>query len=142
MGQSYVLWALIGMSAYSFTTLFVKLAERAGMPSFAVLAVATVMVAIFVLAITFARGEVAPLVAQFGGRGMLFALAAGITLTIAVSSLFHALSLGPATVVVPLYGMFIVGGAVLGVLVLHEPVTWQKAAGLVAAAAGVYLIAS
>jgi bacterial/archaeal transporter family protein len=142
MAQSYVLWALIGMAGYSFTTLFVKLAERAGMPSFAVLAVATVMVAIFVLAITFARDEVAPLVAQFGGRGMLFALAAGITLTIAVSSLFHALSLGPATVVVPLYGMFIVGGAVLGVLVLHEPLTWQKVAGLAAAAAGVYLIAS
>lgn len=142
MAQSYVLWALIGMAGYSFTTLFVKLAERAGMPSFAVLAVATVMVAIFVLAITFARGEVAPLVAQLGGQGMLFALAAGITLTIAVSSLFHALSLGPATVVVPLYGMFIVGGAVLGVLVLHEPVTWHKVAGLVAAVAGVYLIAS
>jgi bacterial/archaeal transporter family protein len=52
------------------------------------------------------------------------------------------LSLGPATVVVPIYGMFIVGGAVLGVLVLHEPVTWQKVAGLVAAVVGVYLIAS
>jgi transporter family protein len=142
MAQSYVLWALIGMAGYSFATLFVKLAERAGMPSFAVLAVATLVVAVCVLAIVFARGEIAPLMAQLGGQGMLFALAAGISLTIAVSSLFHALSLGPATVVVPIYGMFIVGGAVLGVLVLHEPVTWQKVAGLVAAVVGVYLIAS
>jgi transporter family protein len=107
-----------------------------------VLAVATLVVAVCVLAIVFARGEIAPLMAQLGGQGMLFALAAGISLTIAVSSLFHGLSLGPATVVVPIYGMFIVGGAVLGVLVLHEPVTWQKVAGLVGAVVGVYLIAS
>ena len=93
MAQSHVLWALIGMTGYSFATVFVKLAERAGMPSFAALAVATLVVAVCVLAIVFARGEIAPLIAQLGGQGMLFALAAGISLTIAVSSLFHALSL-------------------------------------------------
>jgi transporter family protein len=107
-----------------------------------VLAVATAIVAIFVLAIVVARDELKVLIAQFSQPGMLRALAAGISLTIAVSSLFHALALGPATVVVPLYGMFIIGGAVLGVLVLHEPVTWQKMVGLVAAVAGVFLIAS
>ncbi len=142
MAHSYVLWALIGMTGYSFTTLFVKLAERAGIPSFVVVAVATAIVAIFVLAIVVARDELKVLIAQFSQPGMLWALAAGISLTIAVSSLFHALALGPATVVVPLYGMFIIGGAVLGVLVLHEPVTWQKMVGLVAAVAGVFLIAS
>ena len=141
MAHSYVLWALIGMTGYSFTTLFVKLAERAGIPSFVVVAVATAIVAIFVLAIVVARDELKVLIAQFSRRGCR-ALAAGISLTIAVSSLFHALALGPATVVVPLYGMFIIGGAVLGVLVLHEPVTWQKMVGLVAAVAGVFLIAS
>jgi bacterial/archaeal transporter family protein len=61
-------------------------------------------------------------------------------LAIAVSSLFHALSLGPANVVVPIYGMFIVGGALLAVLFLDEPMTWHKTVGLVAAAAGVFLI--
>jgi bacterial/archaeal transporter family protein len=65
---------------------------------------------------------------------------AGFSLTVAVSSLFQALSLGPANVVVPIYGMFIVGGALLGVVVLSEPVTWQKLAGLVAAVTGVVLI--
>jgi bacterial/archaeal transporter family protein len=142
MTQSYVLWAVIGMAGYSCTTLFVKLAERAGLPSFVVLAVATTIVAILVLGIVAARGELPLLASEFGRPGMLWALAAGLTLTIAVSSFFHALALGPATVVVPIYGMFIVGGAVLGVLVLHEPVTWHKLVGLVAAVAGVLLIAS
>jgi transporter family protein len=43
-------------------------------------------------------------------------------------------------VVVPIYGMFIVGGALLGVLVLGEPMSWTKAVGLVAAVVGVVLI--
>jgi transporter family protein len=50
------------------------------------------------------------------------------------------LSLGPANVVVPIYGMFIVGGALLGVAFLGEPMTWTKIVGLVAAVAGVVLI--
>ena len=55
--------------------------------------------------------------------------------------LFHALSLGPANVVVPIYGMFIVGGSLLGVLFLCEPMVWHKLAGLIAAVAGIILIA-
>ncbi|MGB0055940.1 MAG: hypothetical protein WBQ20_04125 [Methyloceanibacter sp.] len=51
----------------------------------------------------------------------------------AVTSLFHALSLGPANMVVPIYGMFIVGGSLLGVLFLGEPMSWNKIVGLAAA---------
>jgi transporter family protein len=57
-----------------------------------------------------------------------------------VSSLFHALSLGPANVVVPIYGMFIIGGSLLGVMFLGEPMTWNKIVGLAAAVLGVVLI--
>jgi transporter family protein len=60
---------------------------------------------------------------------------------LAVTSLFRALSLGPASVVVPIYGMFIVGGAVLGILFLHEPLTIRKAAGIALAAASILLLA-
>ena len=64
-----------------------------------------------------------------------------IALTIAVNALFHALSLGPANVVVPIYGMFVVGGSLLGILVLGEPMALHKIAGLVAAVIGIVLIA-
>jgi bacterial/archaeal transporter family protein len=59
---------------------------------------------------------------------------------VAVTSLFHALSLGPANVVVPIYGMFIVGGSLLGVLFLGEPMTSNKIVGLAAAVFGVMLV--
>ena len=58
----------------------------------------------------------------------------------ALSSLFRAL--GPAFVVVPLYGMFIIGGAALGVLFLNEPLSLKKLVGLTAAVAGAYLVSS
>jgi transporter family protein len=54
--------------------------------------------------------------------------------------LFRALELGPASVVVPIYGMFIVGGFVLGVALLNEPLTLAKSIGIAAAVAGVFLI--
>jgi bacterial/archaeal transporter family protein len=143
MVQAYILWALIGMAGYSFTTLFVKLAVRAGgVSSFMVLAVATVMVAITAVANVWMRGEPAPLARQFASPSMLWACAAGISLTIAVSSLFRALALGPATVVVPLYGMFIVGGAALGAVFLHEPLTWRNVIGLGTAVCAAYLVST
>ena len=140
--RAYVVWALIGMIGYSFTTLFVKLAVRTGhISSFAVLAVATTMVAVSSVATAVMRGELAT-VPSHADVALLWACATGLSLTIAVSSLFRALALGPASVVVPLYGMFIIGGAVLGVLFLNEPLSLKKVAGLTAAVAGAYLVSS
>jgi transporter family protein len=141
MLQSYIFWALLGMAGYSFTTLFAKLAERSGdVSTYMVLAVSTTIVPIVAITIVALRGELRSLIFDLDHAPLLWAIAAGITLTIAVSSLFHALSLGPANVVVPIYGMFIIGGSLLGVLFLGEPMTWNKIVGLIAAVAGVILI--
>ena len=141
MIPSYVLWALLGMAGYSFMTLFVKLAERPGTVSvYMVLAVTTTIVAIAAIAIVAMRGELRALIFDLETPSLLWAIAGGIALFIAANALFHALSLGPANVVVPIYGMFIVGGALLGVMVLGETMSWTKLAGLVAAVIGVVLI--
>ena len=114
MLHSYVLWALLGMAAYSLMTLFVKLAERGGNAStYMVLAVATTIVAIAAIAVVATRGELKTLLFELETLPLLWAIAGGIALTVAVTSLFHALSLGPSNVVVPIYGMFIVGGPLL-----------------------------
>jgi transporter family protein len=143
MLQSYVFWALVGMAGYSFMTLFVKIAERTGqgtVSTYMVLAVSTGVVTIAAVAIVAIRGELKALIFDLDRAPLLWAIAGGIALTIAVSSLFHALSLGPANVVVPIYGMFIIGGSLLGVLFLGEPMPWHRVIGLIAAVAGVILI--
>ena len=122
MSKLYLLWAVIGMIGYSVTALLVKFATQSGRFSgYFVLMVSSAMV-----------------VATSTG---LFALGSGVALMIAVVFYFLALSEGPASVVVPIYGMFIVGGAVLGLLFLHEPFTLRKALGILLAAISVYLIA-
>ena len=139
--QSYIFWSLLGMVGYSFTTLFTKLAEQSGQfSSYMVLAVSSIIVPIFVIAIVALRGEFRPLIYDLDKGSLTWAIAGGLALTVAVTSLFHALSLGPANVVVPIYGMFIVGGSLLGVLFLGEPMTWSKIVGLAAAVIGVVLI--
>ena len=105
-----------------------------------VLAVSTTIVSIFAIGIVVARGELQSLIFDLERGTLAWAIAGGIALTVAVSSLFHALSLGPANVVVPIYGMFIIGGSLLGVLFLGEPMTWNKIVGLAAAVLGVVLI--
>lgn len=139
----YVAWALLGMVGYSLTTLFVKLATRTGeFGAFAVLAIAATIVGVGVWANAIAGGAFAGKgAADFTRPGALWAYAAGLALTIAVGSLFKGLSLGPASVVVPIYGMFILGGSVLGIVFLHEPMTVRRAIGLALAIAGVYLVA-
>jgi transporter family protein len=102
--------------------------------------VSTTIVSIFAIAVVAWRGELKALIFDLETEPLLWAIAGGIALTIAVSSLFHALSLGPTNVVVPIYGMFIVGGSLLGVLFVGEPFTWNKIVGLAAPVIGVVLI--
>lgn len=141
--MNYATWALIGMVGYSFTTLLVKLATRAGrFSSFLVLAIATLIVASTAACIVLVRGDLGRVTARdFLSPSAGFAYATGIALALAVVSLFRALSLGPASVVVPLYGMFIVGGSILGILVLGEPVTVRKILGIALAIGSIFLLA-
>jgi transporter family protein len=141
--MNYITWALIGMVGYSFTTLLVKLSTRSGqLSSFLVLAIACVITFTCAVGITIVRGDLQNLSPKdFLSSSALFAYATGIALTVAVMSLFRALSLGPASIVVPIYGMFIVGGAILGILFLHEPITMRKLAGIVLAIISIVLIA-
>jgi bacterial/archaeal transporter family protein len=141
---NYVTWAILGMIGYSLVTLFVKLATRNGQfSSFLVLAIATVIVCTSTLCITALRGDARSLVARdFSSSSALWAYATGIALTVAVASLFRALSLGPASVVAPIYGMFIVGGAILGMVFLGEPPNLRKLFGIALAIVSIFLIAT
>lgn len=139
--HSYILWALLGMAAYSCMTLFVKLAERSGnVSTYMVLAVATTIIPIVAYSVVAWRGELRTLLFDLDTPPLLWALAGGVALTVSAFSLFYALSIGPSNIVVPIYGMFIVGGSVLGVLVLGESMPWHRIVGLAAAVIGVILI--
>ncbi|WP_157956758.1 EamA family transporter [Salinicola halimionae] len=140
--MNYLSWALLGMVGYSFTTILVKLATRSGQfSSFVVLAIACIITMVSVIVIIYMRGDLQQLEPRdLVSSSALFAYATGIALTVAVSSLFKALSLGPASAVVPIYGMFIVGASILGFVFLHEPITVRKIAGIGFAVVSIVLL--
>jgi len=136
---SYVLWALLAMGCYSFAFLFMKLAMQ-GLSAFTVLPIAVGTLAVGATGVAAVFGEWS--VPASAGRSVGFALAAGVCLAGAVVGYFRALSTGPVSVVVPIFGMFLVGGALLGTVVLGEAVTAKKALGVVFGAVAVVLIAT
>lgn len=75
-------------------------------------------------------------------RSFQFSLAGGICLAGAVIGYFRALSTGPVSVVVPVFGLFLVISALLGIVFLGEPITAKKILGIVFAALAVILLAS
>ena len=137
--MNYVLWTLVAMACYSFAFLFMKLAMQ-GLPTFTVMpiAVGTLALGATTTAALVGDWSVPSVTSRFVG----FALAAGLCLAGAVVGYFRALSSGPVSVVVPIFGMFLVGGAVLGIVVLGEAVTVKKLLGIAFGAVAVVLIAT
>ena len=63
----------------------------------------------------------------------------GTFLAVGILSYYFALQRGPVSVVVPIYGMFIVGSSVIGILFLDEALTLTRAGGIASAILAVYL---
>lgn len=137
----YITWALIAMIGYSFVFLFAKLAMNGGHISpYTVMTISVTIVAVASIAVTVLTGEWS--LDSYRGQNALLTYMTGVALTLAVVGYFTALSKGPASVVVPIYGLFIAGGAILGIIVLGEPVTAKKLLGIGFACVSVILIAT
>ena len=132
----YILWAVLALLAYSLVPPLSKLAtEELHIMFVALVANVTITAVNLAVVLSLDEGSVASLSTTHG----LYALAAGGFLTVGVLSYFHSLSIGPVSVVTPIFGLFLVGSAVVGMVALEEPVTARKLAGLACAALAVYL---
>jgi len=69
-----------------------------------------------------------------------YAILIGIPMAIAILTLYLAIAKGPVSVVMPIYGLNAMVTVILGIIVLHEPVTVPKVAGLVLAVVAIILL--
>jgi len=69
-----------------------------------------------------------------------YAILIGIPAAVAILTLYLAIGKGPVSVVMPIYGLNAMVTALLGILILHEPVSVQKVVGLVLAVAAIVLL--
>jgi transporter family protein len=132
----YLLWAILALAAYSLVPPLSKLASDQ-LPIMLVALVANVIITVVNLAVVLYLDEGA--LGSLSSTHGLYAIAAGVFLTVGVLSYFHSLSIGPVSVVTPIFGLFLVGSSVIGMVAFEEPATARKLAGLGCAALAVYL---
>jgi transporter family protein len=134
--RSYLSWALLALLGYSiFTPLAQVATER--VPSTVVALVANTILASSALAVVLFNGE--DPVSYLSTDALPYMIGAGFFLSVGILAYYRALSLGPVSVVTPVYGMFLVGSSVLGFLFLGDELTARKAAGIALAVVAVYL---
>jgi len=69
-----------------------------------------------------------------------YAILISIPMAIAILTLYLAIAKGPVSVVMPVYGLNAMVTVVLGIIVLHEPITATKVTGLVLAVVAIVLL--
>ncbi|HKJ58183.1 MAG TPA: EamA family transporter [Halobacteriales archaeon] len=136
MATSYLVWAFVALVSYTMVSPLVSYVS-ADVPVDVVTLVTNGMLAVAVFGLVLYQGqEVAPYLTHPKAPYMYLA---GVLLTVGIIAYYRALSLGPVSVVVPIFGMFLVGSSVVGILFLSESLTPRKAAGIGFAALAVYL---
>lgn len=134
--MGYLRWALLALAAYSLVAPLLKLAIPA-VPSEVAVFVSNAVVLAAAAVLVVRRDH--PVRTHLRGPKAPHVLATGVLLAVALLAFYRALAVGPVSVVVPVYGLFIVASSVVGVAVLDEQVTPRKAAGVLLAVVAIYL---
>jgi len=136
--MNYIVFAVIALVAYSFVAPLSKIAAQ-DIPIMVVALGSNVVITVVNLAVVLYLDD--GLVSSLSSPKVVYVIGAGVFLTVGVLTYLYALSVGPVSVVTPIFGMFLVGSAVIGMVALGEAVTIRKVAGLALAALAVYLTA-
>jgi drug/metabolite transporter (DMT)-like permease len=129
IGSGALLDILIATLALGAANFFHTMGLRHGLtPETALASQAVTFIALATVFVRLAEGTIAPPAAIWRHT-----VPAAAVMMAAFLFMLHGLTRGPASVLVPIAQMGFVVTAVLGIAVLHEPVTARKVAGLVAA---------
>jgi len=134
----YLLWAVLALGAYTLVAPLVSIATSE-IPSDVVLVIANGILVLAAGALLVSSGIE---VTQWLDHPKApYAYAGGLFLAIGIIAYYRALATGPVSIVVPVFGMFIVTSSLIGVVFLDETMTARKGLGLAFAVAAVYLTA-
>lgn len=127
MTQRYLLLSLVAFAAYSLVAPLLKIAMGTIPSSFAVFLSNTVMLVIVGSLLVYRRTSPVPYLVH---PKTPYVVAWGTTLAVALLAYYRALELGPVSVVVPVYGLFIAVSSLIGIAFLDESLTRRKAASI------------
>jgi bacterial/archaeal transporter family protein len=136
--MNYLLWALVALLAYTFVAPLMSIATTE-VPSDVAVIVSNSMLVVAAGAVVAFSNE--PVREYLTHPDAPYMYAAGICLAVGILAYYRALSMGPVSVVVPVFGMFIVTSSLVGFVALDEPITARKVAGIGFAVLAVYFTA-
>lgn len=136
--MEFLIWVVIALLAYSLVAPLASIVTQ-DVPPPPALFLATAVFLVIAAAVMLATGTADPSHAVSGNAEYVYA--GGLFLSIGILAYTAALEAGPVSVVVPIYGMFIVGSSVIAILFLDETFTIERGAGIACAIAAIYLCA-
>ncbi|WP_435153222.1 EamA family transporter [Haladaptatus sp. DFWS20] len=136
--MNYIGWAVIALIGYTALPPLVSTATQ-DIPDTVAAVVANTMLVIAALAVTIYEGE--QIVPYLTSEKAPYMYGAGVSLAIGILAYYRALSTGPVSIVVPIFGLFIATSSLIGIMFLDEPFTARKVAGIGFALAAIYLTA-
>ena len=133
--MNYIGWSVVALLAYTLVAPLMKIATQS-IPSDVATAVSNTILVIVALAVVAAADH--PVTEYLAHPKAPYMYAAGFCLAVGILAYYRALSMGPVSVVTPVFGLFLVTSSIAGVAVLDEPFTARKAAGIGFALLAVY----
>lgn len=137
--MQHVVWAVVALLAYAAVAPLVSLATRE-IPSDVV--VATTNGILVLAAGLLVLVSDASYVEYLTHDAAPYMYGAGLLLAVSIVAYYRALASGPVSVVVPIFGLFIVASSIVGIVALDEPLTLRKAAGVGLAVVAIWLTTS
>lgn len=134
----YLTLSLLALACYSLVAPLIKLATQQGAPPQVAVVLTNTILVLTSLLVSWGRGM--PLTLNFPSKPLGLLLVAGVLLGLSVTAYYLALSRGPISVVVPIFGLFIVSSSVAGVVVFGETLTTSRFLGILCALAAIYLV--
>ncbi|RZV12448.1 transporter family protein [Natrinema hispanicum] len=136
--MDYLLWVIVALVAYGLMAPLTSVVTSDVPPAVALFLSTTIFPCLtaVVLVVT-GTGSLSDVSSPSAG----IVYVAGLFLSAGILAYYQALERGPVSVVVPIYGLFIVGSSIIGIVFLGEELTATRAAGIVVAAAAIYLAA-
>lgn len=136
--MEYLLWVVVALLTYSFFAPLGSVITRE-VPAPPALFLTTALFLVITMGVMLLTGSAEPAYALSLEAGYVYV--AGVFLTVGILAYVSALEAGPVSIVVPIYGMFIVGSSVIGIAFLDETLTLPRAGGIACAILAIYLCA-
>jgi transporter family protein len=140
MDATYLPYALLAMAAYALVSPLMRIATTGSdaVPSDVAVIISNTLLIAIAIGVVWYTGQ--GFTTHLGSPKMVHVLAAGVFLAIGILALYRSVSLGPVSVVTPIFALFLVFSSLIGVVLLGESFSARKALGIGFAVVSVYLV--